>query len=50
MMGMKSELIDVSETRKNLSFEIPSDVVDAEIDRVAQGYSRSVRVPGYRQG
>ena len=50
MESMKSELTEVSETRKNLSFEIPSDVVDAEIDRVAQGYSRTVRVPGFRQG
>ena len=30
--------------------EIPSDVVDAEIDRVARDYSRKARVPGFRPG
>src|SRR5262249_20705556 len=30
--------------------EIPSDIVDAEIDRVAQTYSRKARVPGFRPG
>jgi trigger factor len=47
---MKTEITDVSETRKHLSFEVPPDVVDAEIARVAQGYSKSARVPGFRQG
>ncbi|MFI5177587.1 MAG: trigger factor family protein, partial [Vicinamibacterales bacterium] len=47
---MKTEFTEVSETRKNLTFEIPSDVVDAEIDRVAKGYSRTARVPGFRPG
>src|SRR6187399_393421 len=47
---MKSDLTDVSETRKNISFEIPPDVVEAEISRVAKGYSKSARVPGFRQG
>ena len=47
---MKTEFTDVSETRKNLSFEIPSDVVAAEVERVAKRYSRTARVPGFRQG
>jgi trigger factor len=47
---MKTEFIDVNETRKNVRVEIPSDVVDAEIDRVARGYSRTVKVPGFRPG
>ena len=47
---MKTEFTEVSETRKHLSFEIPRDVVEAEIARVAQGYSRKARVPGFRQG
>jgi len=50
MIVMKSDLTDVSETRKNISFEIPPDVVEAEISRVAKGYSKSARVPGFRQG
>ena len=47
---MKTEFTEVSETRKQLSFEIPPDVVDAEISRVAKGYTRSARVPGFRPG
>ncbi len=47
---MKTEFTDVSETRKHLSFEIPEDVVEAEITRVAKGYSKTARVPGFRQG
>src|SRR4051794_33544667 len=47
---MKAELVDVNETRKNLSVEIPSDVVDAEIERIARDYSRKARIPGFRPG
>lgn len=47
---MKTEFVDVNETRKNLRVEIPIDIVNAEIDRVAKGYSRSARVPGFRPG
>jgi trigger factor len=47
---MKTEFQDVSETQKNLIIEIPSDVVDAEIDRVARGYSKQARLPGFRPG
>ena len=47
---MKTEFADVNDTRKNLRVEIPSDVVDAEIDRVALTYSRRARVPGFRPG
>jgi trigger factor len=50
MIAMKTEFTEVSETRKHLAFEIEPDVVEAEIDRVARGYSRSARVPGFRQG
>jgi trigger factor len=47
---MKTELVDVNETRKNLKVEIPQDVVDAEIDRIARDYSRKARIPGFRPG
>ena len=47
---MKTEFIDVSDTRKNLVVEIPSTVVDAEIDKVARDYSRAARIPGFRPG
>src|SRR5262245_49066152 len=47
---MKADLVDVNETRKNLKIEIPSEVVDAEIDRVARDYSRKAKIPGFRPG
>src|SRR4051812_18969088 len=47
---MKADLVDINETRKNLKVEIPSDIVDAQIDRVARDYSRKARIPGFRPG
>jgi trigger factor len=47
---VKTEFTEVSETRKHLTFEVPPDVVDEAIDRVARGYSRSAKVPGFRPG
>jgi len=47
---MKTEVVDVNATRKNVRVEIPSDVVSAEIDRIARDYSRKARVPGFRPG
>jgi trigger factor len=47
---MKTELVDVSETRRNLVVEIPSDVVDREIDKVTARYGKSARLPGFRPG
>ena len=47
---MKTEFIDVSDTHKNLVVEIPSKVVDAEIDKIARDYSKAARIPGFRPG
>jgi trigger factor len=47
---MKTEFVDVNETRKNLRVEIPTDIVNAEIDRIARHYSRRARIPGFRPG
>ena len=47
---MKTEFVDVSDTRKQLVVEIPSTVVDAEIDRVARDYGKAARIPGFRPG
>ena len=47
---MKTEIVDVNETRRNLTVEIPPDVVDAEITRVAARYGQSARIPGFRPG
>jgi trigger factor len=47
---MKTEFADVNATRKTVRVEIPTDVVNTEIDRVAKDYSRKARVPGFRPG
>jgi trigger factor len=47
---MKTELVDVSETRKNLVVEIPTDRVDAEISRVTARYGKAAKLPGFRPG
>lgn len=47
---MKAQLVDISETRKSLVIEIPSAVVDQEVERLARRYGRTVRVPGFRPG
>jgi trigger factor len=47
---MKVDFVDVSNTQKNLVVEIPSNVVDAEIDKVSRDYSKAARIPGFRPG
>src|SRR4029079_484464 len=47
---MKTDFVDLTETKKSVAVEIPSDVVDAQIERVAKSYSRQARIPGFRQG
>jgi trigger factor len=47
---MKADFSDVSETRKTVTIEIPSDLVDAEIARIARDYSKQARIPGFRPG
>src|SRR5688572_19685537 len=47
---MKTEFIDVSDTQKNLVVEIDSNVVDAEIDKIARDYGKAARIPGFRPG
>jgi trigger factor len=47
---MKTEFTDVSETRKTITIEIPSDIVAAEINKVAKDYSKQAKIPGFRPG
>ena len=47
---MKTELIDVSPTRKELKIEIEPEQVKSELDRVSQQYSKAATVPGFRPG
>src|SRR3954470_7340820 len=47
---MKTEFVDVNDTRKNLVVEIERDVVDSEIDKVARDYGKAAKIPGFRPG
>jgi trigger factor len=47
---MKAELVDVSETRRDLMVEVPSTVVDEAIGKAAAKLSRAARIPGFRPG
>ena len=49
-LEMKTELKELSETRKSLVVEIPTAAVDSEIERRSQRYRRSLKVPGFRPG
>src|SRR5688500_8034866 len=47
---MKSELVDVNETRRDLTIEVPTEVVNEAIVHAAAKLSRSARIPGFRPG
>jgi trigger factor len=47
---MKTEVIDVSPTRKELKIEIDTAAVRAEMERVTERYAAAVNVPGFRKG
>ena len=47
---MKSEIVDVNETRRDLTIEVPQDVVDEAIGHAAAKLGKSARIPGFRPG
>lgn len=47
---MTHQLTDISTVKKRLDIEIPQEVVDQEITRIAREISRRARVPGFRPG
>jgi trigger factor len=47
---MKTEVVDVSQTRKELKIEIDASDVRAELERVTERYAGAVSVPGFRKG
>lgn len=47
---MKTELIDVSPTRKEIKIEIEPAQIRSAFDRVSQQYSKAANVPGFRPG
>ena len=47
---MKTELIDVSPTRKEINIEIEPAQVRSAFDRISEKYSKGANVPGFRPG
>ena len=47
---MKAELVDVNETRRDLTIEVPSDVVNEAIGHAAAKLGKQARIPGFRPG
>jgi trigger factor len=47
---MKSEIVEVSPTRKEIKIEIDQKTVRDTYDRVSDTYARQVNVPGFRKG
>jgi trigger factor len=47
---MKSELVTVSETRRTLTIEVPSNAVDEAVGNAAAKLGRTVKIPGFRPG
>src|SRR5215470_18142743 len=47
---MKTELIDVSPTRKEIRIEIEPAQIRSAYDRISQQYSKVANVPGFRPG
>ena len=47
---MKTEVVDLSPTRKEIKIEIDANVVRAAYERVTAQYSKMATVPGFRRG
>src|SRR5881392_1917210 len=47
---MKTELKEISPTRKQIDVVIEADAVRAVYDRISDNYARSATVPGFRPG
>src|SRR4030095_14970137 len=47
---MKAELVDVNETRRDLSIEVPTEVVAEAIGHAAAKLGKQARIPGFRPG
>lgn len=47
---MKTELKEISPTRKQIDIEIEADAVRAVYDRISDNYAKAATVPGFRPG
>jgi trigger factor len=47
---MKTELVDVSPTRKEIKIEVEPEVVREAFDRISDRFAKEANVPGFRRG
>ncbi len=47
---MNVKIEEISSIRKKLSFEVPAELVDAEIDKAYGKIAKSAKIPGFRPG
>ncbi len=47
---MKTEVVDLSPTRKEIKIEIEANVVRSAYERISEQYARAATVPGFRRG
>lgn len=47
---MKTELVDISPTRKEIKIEIEPEAVRSAFDRISARYAKAATVPGFRPG
>ncbi|MBD0325925.1 MAG: trigger factor family protein, partial [Pyrinomonadaceae bacterium] len=47
---MKTEIVNLSETRKEVKIEIEADAVRAVYDDISARYAKLAKVPGFRPG
>ena len=47
---MKTELVDISPTRKEIKIEIEPEVVRSAYDRISAEYAKAAKIPGFRPG
>src|SRR5215510_1539276 len=47
---MKAELVDVNETRRDLTIEVPTEEVNEAIGHAAAKLGKQARIPGFRPG
>ena len=50
MVPLKVEFVEESSVRKSLAFEIEPEVLETEVQKRAQDYSRKLKLPGFRPG
>ncbi len=47
---MKTEIIEVSPTQKEIKIEIEAEAVKEVFNKVSQKFARAAQVPGFRKG